>query len=154
MGQYHTVYNTTKKEYLSICGAKLWEKAYSSFHSMALNVLLCNSNGRGGGDLNNPIIERYDKKGQYKNTYTDKKSTKTEYIKYKKAIESIAGRWAGDKIVIQGDYAKESDTSYLVEEEHKNYKSINTIIFEAFEILVGDEEEFKAILNIERNFIR
>ncbi len=51
MGQYHTIYNKTKKEYFTIGGAKLIEKAYTPECALALMLLLSNSNGRGGGDV-------------------------------------------------------------------------------------------------------
>ena len=84
MGQYYKIVNVTKREYLTGHafgeGIKLMEFGMSAGGSMAaLAILLADGNGRGGGDLHteDPIAE------------------------------SIIGRWAGDKIVIAGDYADE-----------------------------------------------
>ena len=81
MGQYHTVVNLTKKEYLDPHkfgdGLKLWEQVNSEGGTMvALFALLACSNGRGGGDLDE---------------------------------HDMIGRWTGDKIAVIGDYAENKD---------------------------------------------
>ena len=98
MGQYHIVYNKTKKEYVHAHrignGLKLLEQVgWNKSTSTALFLLLANSNGQGGGDA----------------TYHD-----------------MIGHWAGDSIVIQGDYAKEGDTSFIPKEELETYKDISS----------------------------
>lgn len=112
MGQYHAIYNLDRKESFSglCCGAKLWEKA-SDINALALLVLMCNSNGRGGGDL---IAEDGDKK-------------------HAAAIKKISGRWSGDRIVVQGDYAKPTDTSFIEKSDLSEFKSINKIVEDAME---------------------
>lgn len=90
MGQYYRIVNLTKKEFLSPHslgdGAKLMEFGCSGSGMMtALAVLLANSNDRGGGDLHN-VPEDF-------------------------PIQ--AGHWAGDKIVVAGDYAEEDDPGEL-----------------------------------------
>lgn len=81
MGQYHTVVNLDKKEYLDPhklgSGLKLWEQiANHPSTGEALIILLACSNGRGGGDFDHhPLI----------------------------------GSWAGDRIAVIGDYAKSDD---------------------------------------------
>ena len=40
------------------------------------------------------------------------------------------GRWAGDRIVIQGDYAEETDQAYITEEELEDFKEISTTVNE------------------------
>lgn len=82
MGQYYKIVNLDKREYLEPYafgdGAKLMEFACSANGMMtALGVLLASSNGCGGGDLH------LDEKSKWKN---------------------VPGRWAGDRIVIAGDY--------------------------------------------------
>lgn len=85
MGQYHILYNTSKRELVHAhqinnrlklmeqCG---WDKSTST----ALWLLVANSNGRGGGDAReHPMVRR----------------------------------WAGDNIVVQGDYAEPSDPAYI-----------------------------------------
>lgn len=37
----------------------------------------------------------------------------------------MIGRWAGDRVVIQGDYAEPTDTGFITEEEKNEYKDIS-----------------------------
>jgi len=79
MGQYYYVVNIDKRQFLSPhkfgCGAKLVEFGLGSRTLSALAILLADGNGRGGGDL--------------------------------LGAEDLpaVGSWAGDRIVIGGDYA-------------------------------------------------
>jgi hypothetical protein len=80
MGQYYLVCNITKREYLHPHsmgdGLKLLEFGLSGMGTMAgLSILLADGNGRGGGDISED------------------------------PLSGIVGRWAGDRIVIAGDYA-------------------------------------------------
>lgn len=80
MGQYYIIVNLDKKQYLRPTafgdGLKLMEFGASSAGTMlALAVLLASGNGRGGGDLHCP------------------------------EDTPLVGSWAGDRIVITGDYA-------------------------------------------------
>jgi hypothetical protein len=82
MGQYYKICNLTKKEVLNAWtfgdGAKLTEFGLSAFGTMSgLAILLANGNGNGGGDIEED------------------------------PVTGIVGRWAGDKIVIAGDYGDE-----------------------------------------------
>jgi hypothetical protein len=86
MGQYYHPISIDRKEFLYSHtfgdGLKLMEFGLSGMGMMAgLAVLLCNGNGRGGGDLdvpgNDPICRKY------------------------------IGRWAGTRVVIAGDYGDE-----------------------------------------------
>jgi len=84
MGQYHTVVNLTKGEFISAHGLCLGAKAVEQLHSSestqeALFMLLMCSNGRGGGDV------------QANDPY------------------SMVGRWAGDQIAVIGDYTENDD---------------------------------------------
>ena len=95
MGQYHMLFNLTKKEY--ICpynlgyGLKLWEQSGGVIGGIGnvLYILLACSDGRGGGDYN--IDKNYNK----------------QLIGGKREV--IAGRWAGDRIAVIGDYAEDDD---------------------------------------------
>lgn len=85
MGQYHMFYNLDKKEFIDPykfdTGLKLWEQLNSHYLS-ALHLLLCACpHARGGGDYHtgDPALDQY------------------------------IGRWAGDRIVLVGDYAEETD---------------------------------------------
>lgn len=88
MGQYYVVANLTKKEYLDPHafgnGVKLMEFGMDGRSVMTgLAVLLASSNGAGGGDLHLPD---------------------------KSAFADIPGRWAGDRIVVAGDYDTNPDS--------------------------------------------
>lgn len=87
MGQYHYVCNLDKREYLHPHrfgdGLKMMEFGSSGAGTLAgLTILLACSHNRGGGDLH-PTDEA--KAGK------------------------ILGRWAGDAVVIIGDYAEDDD---------------------------------------------
>jgi hypothetical protein len=145
MGQYHGIYNIDKKEYFSFGGATLWEKAYEPLCSMGLNVLLCNSNGRGGGDLCNPIHKDFDKNtySRWSNTLQKKvKETKLAYQAIESSLALIAGRWSGCRIVIQGDYAERKDPAYLSKNRLADFKDITPLVIDAFErILIVDSQD-------------
>lgn len=84
MGQYHEVFNLTKRERIHAHridnGLKLMEQVgHERSTSTALFLLLANSNGRGNGDAR---------------------------------PHELIGRWAGDRILIQGDYAEKGDPAY------------------------------------------
>ena len=85
MGQYYRIVNLDKKQWLSPWafgdGAKLLEFGSSGSGIMCgLAILLADGNGRGGGDLRVP------------------EDAPDE-------LKSLVGSWAGDRIVVSGDYA-------------------------------------------------
>ena len=82
MGQYYVIANLDKKEFIDPYalgnGVKLMEFGMDAASTMtALAILLASSNGMGGGDLHLPMDTTW---------------------------EHMPGRWAGDRIVIAGDY--------------------------------------------------
>ena len=82
MGQYYVVANITKREFIDPHffgnGVKLMEFSMDGRSTMTgLAVLLASSNGTGGGDL---------------------------HLNGDSKFHHIPGRWAGDNIVIAGDY--------------------------------------------------
>ncbi|CAB5224294.1 hypothetical protein UFOVP393_51 [uncultured Caudovirales phage] len=107
MGQYHQVYNLTKKEYIHAHridnGLKLMEQVgWIGSTSTALFALLANSNGKGGGDFpEHPLI----------------------------------GTWAGDKILIQGDYAESSDPAYTDPAKLDKFKDISSQVLELLQVI-------------------
>jgi len=110
MGQYHKVYNLTKKEFIHPRridnGQKLMEQVgHDRSTSTALFLLLANSNGKGGGDARR---------------------------------HELIGRWAGDKILIQGDYAEKGDPAY---KSPKTLDSFADISAQVLDML--DKEFFK-----------
>lgn len=131
MGQYHAIYNKTKKERIRIGGAKLWEQAHSAT-AAALLLLLSNSNGRGGGDFNT-YPKNYDK------------LTKQE-LNDQAVIDVVSGRWSGDQIVVQGDYADEKDKAFITSEERESYKDITHLVADA--LLIADNGEESDVARI------
>lgn len=135
MGQYHLIYNKTKKEYFggpSDCGAKLGEKVCDDT-ALVFLLILSNSNGRGRGDFYifgkdygrdkfNPTLKKFDK-----------------------AVKAISGRWAGDEIVVQGDYAEKGDPGYIPEHTGEGpdpYKNISKEVNAALKAL-DDFEKYR-----------
>jgi hypothetical protein len=87
VGQYHLIVNLDKRQYLEPHafgeGAKLLEFGNASQGMLtALSVLLARDNGKGGGDL-----------------YPPEDASDVELI----------GSWAGDRILIAGDYGEPGD---------------------------------------------
>lgn len=85
MGQYHMPVNIDKQEYLNThilgSGMKMVEIIWNTGVPAAMTVLTSCSHMRGGGDV------------MFDND----------------ALCKIAGRWAGDRIVIVGDYTEPGD---------------------------------------------
>ena len=91
MGQYHKVVNLDKRQYLNPHtlgdGLKLMEQVGSSYGTgSALLLLLAASNGRGGGDYN----------------------VESEHL-------GLIGSWAGDRIVVVGNYCEDGDIEWAEE---------------------------------------
>lgn len=96
MGQYYKIVNVTKRQYLHPhkfgAGLKLMEfSGQGDSIGQALIILLAHANNRGGGDLRSDNL------------------TEEEM--------SLIGSWAGDQIVVAGDY---DDPWLFVPEEFKN----------------------------------
>jgi hypothetical protein len=49
----------------------------------------------------------------------------------------MIGRWAGDRVLVQGDYAEPTDVAYLADEEIKEFEDISSMIKE----MIDDEFE-------------
>jgi len=102
MGQYHQLYNLTKKERVHARkienGAKLLEQVgHEKSTATALFLLVANSNGRGGGDAKaHPLI----------------------------------GHWAGDEIVVQGDYAEPFDPAYTDPDTLEKFTDISAQVLD------------------------
>lgn len=104
MGQYHVVYNKTKKESYRVGGAKLWEKAYDGIEAK---------------------------------------------------LAAISGRWAGDEIVIQGDYAEAGDPSFIPESELETYRDISRLVLDALDACISLEgdDKLKTVIKTEKKWI-
>lgn len=122
MGQYYEIYNLDKRELITPHsignGAKLIEFG-SSLTSMALCLLLANSNGKGGGDI---YIDK-----EYGLNLKPEPFTKEKQVAYE-ALQSVSGRWAGDRIVIQGDYAKEGEPGFISNDMLEHFTNIGELV--------------------------
>jgi hypothetical protein len=112
MGQYYYVVNLTKKQFIDPSAfndlLKLCEFVpYGKGTMMALGVLLCSGNGQGGGDILSNAFVKEEKK------YIKKEIT--TYPDVSKFNSPLFGSWAGDQIVIAGDYDEHG--KYLTETE-------------------------------------
>lgn len=137
MGQYHRIYNPKKKEMMAIGGAKLWEQSHSAT-AAALLLVLCNSNGRGGGDF---VASRQDYKSPTVQEQLDQA-----------IITEVQGRWAGDPIVVQGDYADKDDPGFIDPKEFEDYTDISGLVADALLIADdGDGSEVAEIIEQERS---
>lgn len=111
MGQYYSIVNIDKGEFINPNefgdGVKLLEFGSEGCGTMTgLSILLASGNGRGGGDLyrNTCLGEDIDLRKnlhlEMLGEFSDGKGGKCRIIAPK-----IAGSWAGDRIVVAGDYA-------------------------------------------------
>lgn len=130
MGQYYIIVNLDKRESMSphsLCSsAKLLEFGMS-YPMLGLAILLANSNGRGGGDLN--VSLRY-----------GEQPTPLQ-IEQQHMIDIVAGRWAGDRIVVAGDYAEPGDKGESTDDSDfvSNYRDdsltdISSIVLDAIRV--------------------
>jgi hypothetical protein len=112
MGQYYFIVNLDKREFLHPHkfgeGLKLMEFGHSrSSILLALTILLADGNGRGGGDIHvsdyDQAIERWRKARE--RFSKGKRKTDPSFPNPDKYNQPWIGRWAGDRIVIAGDYA-------------------------------------------------
>ena len=101
MGQYHALYNVDKKQKVDgLSGYKLLEQVgYPKSTATALFLLVANSNGRGGGD-----VEKH----------------------------PLVGSWAGDRIVVQGDYAEEGDQAFIADTDA--YEDVTKQVWELLNV--------------------
>ena len=117
MGQYYIAVNLDKKQILTphACGdgAKLLEFALGSCGIMAgMAILLADGNGRGGGDLFGAKCEKCEGHGVLYRKDGEVRRDRKGHIKMCKTCKAvgrgappaIVGSWAGDRVVICGDY--------------------------------------------------
>ena len=115
MGQYFKAVNMDKKEV--VCpwciggGAKLWEWAANSYGAI-FTLLLRKSSESGGGDFyyRLPRGREVDVSGMTPQQAAQKMTEATalavaaEGQPIQPAADTIVGRWAGDRVVLVGDY--------------------------------------------------
>lgn len=112
MGQYYFIVNLNKKEFLYPHefdnGLKLLEFGCSSESTLlALTMLLADGNGRGGGDIYSPAYRKAEEQWSKKREefYKGKRKRLPLFPRAEKYNSPLIGSWAGDRIVIAGDYA-------------------------------------------------
>ncbi len=104
MGQYHKVYNLDKKEFLHA-------------HNMNMGLKLMEQVGfeKSTADALFLLLANSNGRG-------GGDANEHEYI----------GRWAGDKVVVQGDYAEEGDTGFI--ENTDDFVDISTKTLEMLNV--------------------
>lgn len=111
MGQYWTVVNLDKKECIHPhklgCGLKLWEQLANHPGTGAALIILCAAQRepRGGGDLD--MDENWH--GPERTFPEHNCGPGPMPDNYDVIAMRTIGRWAGERIAIVGDYAKDSD---------------------------------------------
>ena len=124
MGQYYTIINLDKKELLYPHmfgdGMKLMEMGCSSHGTLcALAILLADGNGRGGGDFD---------------------AEKSKYA-------NLVGSWAGDRIVIAGDYGDDGKFGAPKDQNiHSFANDTFTDISDKVVILMSNDSDLKESL--------
>jgi len=135
MGQYFKAVNLDKEEV--VCpwclsgGAKLWEWA-ANRHGAVFTLLLRKSDGSGGGDYfgyRTQNIELDASSTDPAQTFLNAIQTAVaaEGKRVEVADDSVVGRWAGDRVVLVGDY----DSSELWEKS-KNFRNISAELADAW----------------------
>lgn len=106
MGQYYIIVNPVKKQYLNPhkfgAGLKLMEFTNTEYGpQQALCILLSNGNGQGGGDLGTDGL-------------TDEE-------------KALIGSWAGDPVIVAGDYGEPWKFFDRAEYDGKTYEEHETL---------------------------
>jgi len=140
MGQYFKAANIDKKEV--VCpwciggGAKLWEWAANSYGAIFV-LLLRKSSQTGGGDYRDPL-PRSDRELRLDGSESPEEAQRAMQDGIALAVaaegmpagippDSVVGRWAGDRVVLIGDY----DESQLWD-ELPTYRNISKEVVEAW----------------------
>jgi hypothetical protein len=121
MGQYFAAYNIDKRESIGTSATfdndyrfhatKMMEHLYAGgFNSMSNALLLLVSCGNGEG-----LGDAMD-------------------------VTGTAGRWAGDRIVVQGDYATSSHKGWVDAAELSTYEDITGQVITALAVLYNDDK--------------
>jgi hypothetical protein len=134
MGQYFAAVNTDKKEFVCpwcIGGvAKLWEWAANPWGAIFC-LLLRKSDGTGGGDFDSGTTIDLDLAEDPKTlARAVAAGIAREGLPVRDERDPIASRWAGDRVVLLGDY----DSSKLWKElyENKTYRNISRRLVEVW----------------------
>ena len=102
MGQYHVLYNTDKKEYVHA-------------HRIDNGLKLLEQVGFEKSTATALFLLVANSNGRGGGDAND---------------HELIGRWAGDRIVVQGDYAEEGDQAYISDAERKTYTDISAQVLD------------------------
>lgn len=147
MGQYFKAVNLDKREV--VCpwclggGAKLWEWAANSYGAV-FTLLLRKSSATGGGDYHDPLPPQARRVQLDASGSQDAQQSAFAAIMQCVAAEgqpvvlspdSVVGRWAGDRVVLVGDYDKSK-----VWDELPRYRNISKELAEAWNAFIELED--------------
>jgi len=135
MGQYFAAANTDKKEFVCpwcVGGvAKLWEWAANPWGAIFC-LLLRKSDRGGGGDYYGYPMQEIQLSGKSPQAVLEALASvhTLEGRPVESPSESIVGRWAGDRVVLVGDY----DSSGIWDElyEKRTYRNVSEELVEAW----------------------
>lgn len=102
MGQYHVLYNTDKKEYVHA-------------HRIDNGLKLLEQMGFEKSTSTALFLLVANSNGRGGGDAND---------------HELIGRWAGDRIVVQGDYAEEGDQAYISDAERQTYTDISAQVLD------------------------
>ena len=107
MGQYHKVYNIDRKEFIHPHPDQLWSKI-SGANGLSRQYSRC------------AVLARYQivmagGGGDVED-------------------HDMVGRWAGDRIVVQGDYSGVNDKAHIPNDELEDYRDISSSVLEMLKI--------------------
>jgi len=101
MGQYHKVYNIDKQEYINPHGLNNGLKLLEQVgHDLSTSTALFLLLANSNGRGGGDVRDH-----------------------------DLVGAWAGDKVVVQGDYATELDKGFVSDREIEGYKDISNDVF-------------------------
>ena len=143
MGQYFAAVNTDKKEY--VCpwciggGAKLWEWAANTTGAI-FTLLLRQSSEGGGGDFYGykPHAADIETTSPDEFIHTIHKLVAMEGRPIPEKPDEIAGRWAGDRVVLVGDY--DESKLYQTIRSDASYRNISEPLVETWNHFIELEE--------------
>ncbi len=102
MGQYHVLYNTDKKEYVHA-------------HRIDNGLKLLEQVGFEKSTATALFLLVANSNGRGGGDANE---------------HELIGRWAGDRIVVQGDYAEEGDQAYITDAERETYTDISAQVLD------------------------
>ena len=102
MGQYHVLYNTDKKEYVHA-------------HRIANGLKLLEQVGFEKSTATALFLLVANSNGRGGGDANE---------------HELIGRWAGDRIVVQGDYAEKGDQAYISDTDKDGYTEISDLVLD------------------------